>query len=139
MRFARAFLSMVLGLLALVDVVHAGDLVAVTQNGRAYVQLDEVAASLNARSDWKGDSVRARLTVGGRVVVITRNWSQVLIDGKPVVLSAPAVVRAGEWWVPSDFLTQVVPKVAPRVRLAATREPASAPPPPPKAVLASFS
>jgi len=133
MRFARAFLSMVLGLLALVDVVHAGDLVAVTQNGRAYLQLDEVAASLNARLDWKGDSVRARLTVGGRVVVITRNWSQVLIDGKPVVLSAPAVVRAGEWWVPRDFLTQVVPRIAPRVRLAATREPSPPPAlPPPK-------
>jgi N-acetylmuramoyl-L-alanine amidase len=94
-----------------------------TRDGRTYVPLDEVASSLDARSEWTRNSVRARLTVGRRVVVVTRNWSQVLVDGKPLVMSAPAVVTGGAWWVPRDFLAQVGPRLAmPPVRLAAARD-----------------
>ena len=141
MRLARVLVLLVLCALGTSDVVRAGDLAVTTRNGQPYVQLDEIAAALNARADWTRDSIRARLTVGRRVVVMTRNWAQVLIDGKPVVLSAPVRVTAGEWWVPRDFLSQVVARVAPRVRLATSREPAAAPtaPPPPRSAPATLT
>jgi N-acetylmuramoyl-L-alanine amidase len=97
------------------------------RDGRAYVALDDVAATLKARSDWTPTSVRARLTVGRRMVVITRNWAEVRIDGQPLVLSAPARVSRGEWLVPEEFLIKVVPRVAPNVRITAKPPTAASP------------
>jgi N-acetylmuramoyl-L-alanine amidase len=90
-----------------------------TRDGRGYVALDDVATTLKGRSDWTAASVRARLTVGRRVVVVTRNWAEVLIDGQPLVLTSPARVSHGEWLVPEDFLVRVVPKIAPKARITA--------------------
>jgi N-acetylmuramoyl-L-alanine amidase len=95
-----------------------------TRDGRGYVSLDDVAAVLKARSDikarseWTPTSVRARLTVNQRHVVVTRNWAQVLVDGEPLVLSAPARVSQGEWLVPEEFLVRVVARVVPQGRIA---------------------
>jgi N-acetylmuramoyl-L-alanine amidase len=100
------------------------DLPRHVRDGRGYVSLDDVAAALKARSDvkarseWTPTSVRARLTVGRHLVVVTRNWAQVLVDGEPLVLSAPARVVQGEWLVPEEFLVRVVARVVPKGRIA---------------------
>jgi N-acetylmuramoyl-L-alanine amidase len=90
----------------------AADLRTVTHEGRPYVELDQVAASLQTRLDATPSSVRAYLRVPGHVVMFTRNWSQVVVDGKPVVLDAPVRVKAGIWLVPEMFVSRVLPKMS---------------------------
>lgn len=106
---------------------RAAEVAEVAHDGRPYVALERVAALLDARADWTAHSIRARLTFGRQRVVVTRNWSQVLVNGRPLVLSAPAVVAAGEWLVPADFLTKVVPRIAPRARIALAKPGPAAP------------
>ncbi len=57
-------------------------------------------------------SVRAYLRIPGHVVTFTRNWSQVVVDGKPVVLDAPVRVKAGIWLVPETFVSRVLPRMS---------------------------
>jgi N-acetylmuramoyl-L-alanine amidase len=71
-----------------------------------------VAASLQTRLDATPSSIRAHLRVPGHVVTFTRNWSQVVVDGQPVVLAAPVRVKAGTWLVPAEFVSRVLPRVA---------------------------
>ena len=75
-------------------------------------KIDQVAASLQTRLDATPSSVRAYLRVPGHVVMFTRNWSQVVVDGKPVVLDAPVRVKAGIWLVPEMFVSRVLPKMS---------------------------
>src|SRR5262245_54825098 len=88
---------------------HAG-MPTVIHDGRAYVELTRVAASLRkTKLDAPAASTRAHLRTGDRVVTLTRNWSQVLVDGKPVMLDAPVRVKQGVWLVPESFVDRVVP------------------------------
>ncbi|PYN71962.1 MAG: hypothetical protein DMD97_25375 [Candidatus Rokuibacteriota bacterium] len=102
--------------------VQAG-MPTVTHDGRAYVELTRVAASLQkTKLDASAVSTRARLRTGDRVVTLTRNWAQVLVDGKPVLLDAPVRVKRGVWLVPESFVNRVVPalrRVAGDTRVAA--------------------
>ncbi len=126
MRICALLLALVAGCLSPLA-ARAAEVSLVRHQGRPYVALDEIAAALKAKSDWTSRSVRARLSLGRQFVVVTRNWSQVLVNGRPLVLSAPAVVAAGEWLVPEEFLVKVVPRIAPRVRLTAARPAPAAP------------
>src|SRR2546425_1312460 len=81
----------------------------VTHDGRPYVELTKVAASLQTRVEATPASTRARLRSGDNVVTLTRNWSQVLVNGKPVVLDAPVRVKRGVWLVPRSFVGRVLP------------------------------
>jgi len=87
----------------------------VTHEGRPYVELTRVAASIQAKGTPPAKvvatpaSTRAQLHAGGKVVTLTRNWSQVLVNGKPVVLDAPVRVKRGVWLVPESFIGRVVP------------------------------
>src|SRR5712691_4127438 len=98
---------------------RAAEVPLLKHQGRRYVALDRVAVALKAKAEWTSESVRARLTLGRQLVVVTRNWPRVLVNGKPLVLSAPAVVTGGQWLVPEEFLSKVVPKIAPRARISA--------------------
>jgi N-acetylmuramoyl-L-alanine amidase len=86
----------------------------VTHDGRPYVELTRVAASIQTKGTPAAKvvatpaSTRAQLRAGGKVVTLTRNWSQVLVDGKPVVLDAPVRVKRGVWLVPESFIGRVV-------------------------------
>ena len=101
------FLLSVLGL----AVAAAADLPTVTYEGRPYVELARVAASLGGTLEAGPDSTRAQLRAQGHVVTLTRNWSQVLVDGKPFVLAGPVRVSRGAWLVPESFLGEVLPKL----------------------------
>ncbi|HET7344199.1 MAG TPA: N-acetylmuramoyl-L-alanine amidase [Methylomirabilota bacterium] len=90
----------------------AAGLPTVTHEGRGYVELARVAETLKTKLDATADSTQARLRANSHVVTFTRNWSRILVDGSPIVLDAPVVVRKGTWLVPETFLTQVMPKLA---------------------------
>src|SRR2546422_3878654 len=81
----------------------------VIHDGRTYVELTRVAASLQTKLDAPPASTRARLRTRDKVVTLTRNWAQVLVNGKPVMLHAPVLVRRGVWLVPESFVGRVVP------------------------------
>src|SRR6266478_743712 len=87
----------------------------VTHDGRSYVELTRLAASLQTKGSSPAKvvatpaSTRAQLRAGSQVVTLTRNWSQVLVNGKPVMLDAPVRVRRGVWLVPESFVGRVVP------------------------------
>src|SRR5438309_7042740 len=100
----------------------------ITHDGRPYVPLDRVAAALRARPDWTSASARAQLVLGRQRVVVTRDRARVQVNGTTLRLSAPAVVTPGGWLVPEEFLSKVVPKIAPRAHLVAART--AAPPRP---------
>ena len=87
----------------------------VSHEGRAYVELGRVADTLKTRLDTAPDSAQARLRTGLHIVTFTRNWSRILVDGAPVVLEAPVVVRKGVWLVPETFVTQILPRLAAEV------------------------
>jgi N-acetylmuramoyl-L-alanine amidase len=84
----------------------------VTYEGRAYVELTRVAESLKTKLDATAEGSQARLHANAHVVTFTRNWSRILVDGTPVVLDAPVVVRKGTWLVPESFVGQVMPRLA---------------------------
>src|SRR5215470_1220376 len=90
----------------------------VNHDGRPYVELTRVAASIQAKGRPPAKvvatpaSTRAQLRTGSKVVTLTRNWAQVLVDGKPVLLDAPVRVKGGVWLVPQSFVGLVVPLVA---------------------------
>jgi N-acetylmuramoyl-L-alanine amidase len=100
-------------LLALCTGPAGAGLPTVTHEGRSYVELSRVAEALKSRLEAPADSVQARLRAGGRVVTLTRNWARILVDGSPLLLDAPVIVRKGVWLVPETFVAQVGPKVSP--------------------------
>jgi N-acetylmuramoyl-L-alanine amidase len=105
----------------------------VTHDGRPYVELTRVAASIQGKGTPPAQvvatpaSTRAQLRTGGKVVTLTRNWSQVLVNGKPVVLDAPVRVKRGVWLVPESFVGRVVPALVAEGAPPVTRV-AAAPP-----------
>src|SRR3989441_13222279 len=86
----------------------------ITHDGRPYVELARVAASLQTKLDATPASTRAHLRTSDRVVTLTRNWAQVLVNGKPVMLDAPVRVRRGVWLVPESFVGRVGPTLVAR-------------------------
>ncbi len=111
MRARRLRLAIVALLVLWAGGAGAG-LPTITHEGRPYVELKRVAASLrSATLDAAPAAVRARLTTPGHVVTFTRNWSQILVNDTPVVLDAPVRVKRGVWLVPESFVGRVLPKL----------------------------
>ncbi|MGH7303093.1 MAG: N-acetylmuramoyl-L-alanine amidase [Candidatus Rokuibacteriota bacterium] len=87
----------------------------VTHDGRPYVELTRVAASLKAKGKPPAKVVataasqHAHLRAGGKLVILTRNGSRVIVNGKAVVLDAPVRVRHGVWLVPESFIGRILP------------------------------
>jgi N-acetylmuramoyl-L-alanine amidase len=108
----RARLAAGLVLLALCVGTAGAGMPTVTHEGRSYVELSRVAESFNSRLDATADSTQARLRANAHVVTLTRNWARILVDGSPLLLDAPVVVRKGVWLVPESFIAQVGPRVA---------------------------
>jgi N-acetylmuramoyl-L-alanine amidase len=115
----RARLAATVVLLVLCAGTAGAGLPTVTHEGRSYVELSRVAESLKSRLEATAESTQARLRTATQVITFTRNWARILVDGSPMVLDAPVVVRKGVWLVPETFMAQVVPKLT----LAATTPP----------------
>jgi N-acetylmuramoyl-L-alanine amidase len=132
MSVARAFL---LGLLLLWASSAAAELRTVSHDGRAYVELVRIAERLQTKLDATAASTRAHLRTNAHVVTFTRNWAQVVVDGRPVVLDAPVRVRRGVWLVPETFVGRVLPTLKVSLPPAASRAkpPRSSVLPPPAA------
>src|SRR5439155_1416847 len=88
-----------------------GGLPTVAHEGRDYVELVRAAELLKTRLEATPNGTQARLRPSGHVVILTRNWSRILIDGSPLILDAPVRVRRGVWLVPDTFVAQVLPRV----------------------------
>lgn len=112
MRAGRLAVFVVAAALAWAGVAGAG-LPTVAHEGRTYVELARVAASLRpGKLEASAGSTRALLRTRGHVVTFTRNWSQILVNDRPLVLDAPVRVRRGVWLVPESFVDRVLPKLA---------------------------
>jgi len=105
MRLAR--LSLVLIVLATTPVL-AG-LPTVQYEGHAYVELELIAQILGARLDVGTDATRTSIRTPRNVVTFTRNWAQILVDGRPVLLDGPVRIKTGVWLVPESFVTAILP------------------------------
>jgi N-acetylmuramoyl-L-alanine amidase len=125
---ARGFVGALIVVLLSATSWAGTKLPTVTHNGRSYVELSRVAASLHTKLDATPASTRAHLRTRDKTVTFTRNWSRVLVNGKPVVLDAPVRVKQGVWLVPESFMGRVVPTlVAGAPAGAATVRTAAAP------------
>ena len=122
----RARLAAGLFLLVLCTGSAGAGLPTVTHEGRSYVELTRVAESFKSRLEATPDGAQARLRSGSRLVTLTRNWARILVDGTPLVLDAPVVVRKGVWLVPETFVAQVGPRLG--AAAIAASPPASAAP-----------
>ena len=87
----------------------------VTEDGAAYVSLDRLAHLLNVKPRWGPKTSQALFKVGKQVVQLTKDRSQVLVQGKPVQLLAPPRVLESGWVVPEEFLTKLLPRILPDV------------------------
>jgi N-acetylmuramoyl-L-alanine amidase len=129
----RARLTVTVVLLVLCAGTAGAGLPTITHEGRSYVELSRVAESLKSRLEATAESTQARLRTATQVITFTRNWARILVDGAPMVLDAPVVVRKGVWLVPETFMAQVVPKLtgaattSPAPVLAQSPTPSSAP------------
>jgi len=107
----RSRLASGLLLLLLCASTAGAGLPTVAHEGRPYVELARVAETLKTKLETAPDSTQARLRSGLHVVTFTRNWARVLVDGAPVMLDGPVIVRKGVWLVPETFSTQVLPRL----------------------------
>jgi N-acetylmuramoyl-L-alanine amidase len=115
---ARLAASLLVVLLLCTGPAGAG-LPTIAYEGRSYVELDRVAETLKSRLEASAESTQARLRTATQVITLTRNWARILIDGTPLVLDAPVVVRKGVWLVPETFTSQVLPRLTQRSPVAA--------------------
>jgi N-acetylmuramoyl-L-alanine amidase len=100
-------------LLLLATPVAGAEFPTVKHDGRSYVELARIATSLGTKVDATRVSARAHLRPPGHVVTLTRNWSQVVVDGRPIVLDGRVLVKRGAWLVPETFVARVLPALAP--------------------------
>ena len=119
MRLLRAF---VLGVVAAIAAPAGAGPATVTLDGHPYVELAQIAQSVRGSLDATPSSARAQLRAGGHTVTLTRNWSQVLLDGRPLILDAPVRVGRTGWLVPQSFGARVVPQL-----VASTATPSALP------------
>ena len=135
MRARRLRLAIVVLLVLRAGAAGAG-LPTVSHEGRPYVELRRVAASLrSATLEATGAAVQARLTTGAHVVTFTRNWSQILVNDTPVVLDAPVRVKRGVWLVPESFVSRVLPGLAAGPPVATAQAQPPQPPAPAEAAV----
>ena len=135
MRARRLRLAIVVLLVLWAGAAGAG-LPTVSHEGRPYVELRRVAASLrSATLEATGAAVQARLTTGAHVVTFTRNWSQILVNDTPVVLDAPVRVKRGVWLVPESFVSRVLPGLAAGPPVATAQAQPPRPPAPAEAAV----
>ena len=106
----RLVVSLVL--VALLAGLASAEVPTLVHEGRAYVDLAKLAASMKAKADTRSGAINAELRTGGHIVRFTRNWAQILVDGARHILDAPVRVKDGRWIVPRSFVTDVMPRLA---------------------------
>jgi N-acetylmuramoyl-L-alanine amidase len=73
-----------------------------------YVSTSGAASLFGARRDWQEEGHRLVLRAGGRNFNLTAGSRLVTGDAGETLLRAPVFARAGDLWVPLEFLTRVV-------------------------------
>src|SRR3990170_9009979 len=88
------------------------------EDGVSYVSLERLARLLKLKGSWSEKSRTATLKADSKTVSLTRDRTQVLVGGKPLILGAPPRILSGGWVVPEEFLTRVLPRLYPSVKVA---------------------
>src|SRR5438046_1036513 len=97
-------LALALSVVVLLASLAVADVPTFLYDGRPYLDLVTLAADVKAKVDAKPNAVNAELRTGARVVRLTRNWAQIVVDGAPMVLEAPVRVKDGRWIVPKGIV-----------------------------------
>ncbi|MFQ5897124.1 MAG: N-acetylmuramoyl-L-alanine amidase [Candidatus Methylomirabilia bacterium] len=117
-------------LLLKVDGQERGRLpVIVTEEGVRYVSLNLLARLLKVKPRWGAKTSKAIFKVGEQTVRLTKDRSRALVHAAPVQLSAPPRVRRGDWVVPEEFVTRLLPRILPRVTVVVKAPPPAKPGP----------
>ena len=91
--------------------VQRGQLRTVEIEKVSYLQLDKLIAVLDAPSVLNGKVRSIVLSLQGKNLRLTRDQQEVDLQGVKLKLSAPPKVLKGEWMVPEEFLSRVLPKI----------------------------
>ena len=95
---------------------------ALTVDGVTLFPLRYIAEWFGAQVDYRKPGGRIAIRVRGHVVRLTVDKAQAAIDGHPVTMSRPALVRAGVTYVPVRFVAEAL---GARVDLLAALDPAA--------------
>jgi len=98
--------------------------VFLSEDRTPYVSLRALARLLGVSPTWSDKGTRATFKVGAQTAQLVKDRSQVVVQGKAVRLSAAVRVLSSGWAVPEEFLTKVLPLLAPGVSVVETRPPA---------------
>jgi hypothetical protein len=82
------------------------DAAPVAINGRTLVPIRFIAEALGAAVDWNAKKKTATITLGNKVVVLTLNSSEAMVNGKKVMMDVPAMAKDGRTLVPIRFVTE---------------------------------
>lgn len=74
--------------------------------GQTLVPLRDMATMLGGTVDWDAMTGTARIRLGGRTIAVSPGQADALVDGRPVVLTQPAVLWQGRTLVPLRFVSQ---------------------------------
>src|SRR5438477_11906104 len=116
--FCAALLLLAVGNSEVPASAEAADVPTVAHEGRTYVEISQIAAKLGTKLDATAASTRASIRTIDHAVTFTRNWSQIVVDGKVFVLEAPVRVKRGTWLVPQSFIVRVLPGLTRRPAVA---------------------
>ncbi|MFQ5521709.1 MAG: stalk domain-containing protein, partial [Candidatus Methylomirabilia bacterium] len=112
-------------LLLIVDGRERGQVpVIATEEGVGYVSLNLLARLFGAKPRWSPQTTKAIFKVGEQTVRLTKDRLRALVHAKPIELSAPPRVRRGDWVVPEEFLTHLLPRILPHVTVEEIPSPA---------------
>ena len=97
-------------------IIHHGDsrVLAVRRfGGVPMVRLAEVAAALGGTLEPGTDKRQSVLRLAGQTIRVEAGRSFVRVGSATRVLRNPGIRRGGEWFVPLDFVSRVLPDVLP--------------------------
>jgi len=80
----------------------------VTANNRTMVPVRFVSEALGARVDWSSGTKQVLIKDGATEIVLTINGVQVMVNGRPYTLDAPAQVKSNRTFVPLRFVSETL-------------------------------
>lgn len=78
------------------------------QDGRTLVPLRGIFEALGAQIEWDGETQTVTATRGSRVIRLTIGAGAAQVNGEPVPLDVPALIRDGRTFVPLRFVSEAL-------------------------------
>lgn len=77
-------------------------------NGRTMVPLSTISKGLESQVEWENISKTATIKKNGKVILVTINNKNALVDGHIMELDAPAEIKNDRTMVPISFITKAL-------------------------------